>query len=296
MNHSIVIFLGLLITMATSWYGLIGTTVRQLGSEQQASIGPMNTRYPVPPVGDATLGAQVYRELGCAYCHSQQIRQTGTVFSLVLDKVGDRPEVVTEAIGNVRPKAAQLMIRKWMDQAPSTVLEGVDWPTLTRAKKKLDDAGATTAFLVQPMGSDFDRGWGGRRSVSLDHLYSQAPQLGNLRIGPDLANIGNRQPDASWHFVHLYSPRSVVEKSTMPGYPFLFKKQLIGDKSSPDALKLEGESVPESGYEVVPTSKARALVAYLQSLRLDMPVFEAPSRLELAAPVAEESAAAPEAK
>jgi cbb3-type cytochrome oxidase subunit 1/mono/diheme cytochrome c family protein len=49
------------------------------------------------------------------------------------------------------------------------------------------------------------------------------PQLwGTRRIGPDLARAaGTRNSD--WHFVHLYSPRSVVPLSVMPSYAWLFE-------------------------------------------------------------------------
>ena len=54
---------------------------------------------------------------------------------------------------------------------------------------------------------------------------------------------------------------------------FLFEERKIGRVPSPDALKIEGV---EAGYEVVPTDEAKALAAYLASLRADVPLFEAP--------------------
>jgi hypothetical protein len=62
----------------------------------------------------------------------------------------------------------------------------------------------------------------------------------------------------------------------MPPYRFLFEKRKISGSPSPEALKLSGESAPEPGFEVVPKPDALALVAYLQSLRADLPLFEAP--------------------
>ena len=41
-------------------------------------------------------------------------------------------------------------------------------------------------------------------------------------------------------------------------------------------LNLTGEFAPPAGFEVVPTDKARALVAYLLSLHADAPLFESP--------------------
>jgi len=53
--------------------------------------------------------------------------------------------------------------------------------------------------------------------------------------------------------------------------------QKINGKPSPDALKLpDTEAIrPPAGYEVVPTDRAKALVAYLRSLKLDYELEEA---------------------
>lgn len=115
--------------------------------------------------------------------------------------------------------------------------------------------------------ADLDRGWGMRRSYPKDYIYDVPQQLGTMRTGPDLANIGVRQPSVEWHYLHLYDPRITSPGSIMPPHPFLFEKRKITGARSPDALKLEGPWSVEEGYEVVPTSEARDLVKYL--LRLD---------------------------
>ncbi len=48
-------------------------------------------------------------------------------------------------------------------------------------------------------------------------------QLGSLRVGPDLADVGARLPDANWQLLHLYAPQSVVKNSAMPPFRFLFE-------------------------------------------------------------------------
>jgi cytochrome c oxidase cbb3-type subunit 2 len=94
--------------------------------------------------------------------------------------------------------------------------------------------------------------------------------LGRARIGPDLANIGLRRPDATWQLVHLYDPKLETPGSIMPRYPFLFQSRPRGAHPSPDALPIPGDR------EIIPTPRARALVAYLMSLRSDIPLFDAP--------------------
>ena len=60
----------------------------------------------------------------------------------------------------------------------------------------------------------------------------------------------------------------------MPPYKFLFEKRqlLPGQQSSAAALPVE----TDPSLEIVPTDRARALVAYLQSLDATAPLFEAP--------------------
>jgi cytochrome c oxidase cbb3-type subunit 2 len=114
-----------------------------------------------------------------------------------------------------------------------------------------------------------------RQSVAEDYLYDQPVQLGCLRAGPDLANIGARV-DASWQLLHLYAPRSVMKGSTMPPFRYLFEVRKIGREPSPDALKLPPEFSPTAGFEVVPKPEARELAAYLSSLRANAPLYSAP--------------------
>ena len=116
-------------------------------------------------------------------------------------------------------------------------------------------------------GSDQARGWGDRQSVARDYIYQPAPQLGWSRVGPDLANLGDRKPSApdAEDLLHLLYSGSVG----MPPYRFLFERRHIGTGAQPslDALKLTGTLEPPAGWEVVPSARAESLVAYLLSLR-----------------------------
>ncbi len=117
--------------------------------------------------------------------------------------------------------------------------------------------------------TDIERGWGSRRTVARDYMNHGRAQMGTMRTGPDLSNIGVRNPSETWHFLHLYNPRITSPGSIMAPFPFLFEKRKTGaGGASPDALQLPPEFAPEEGYEVVPTEDVRALVAYLQSLKL----------------------------
>lgn len=122
-------------------------------------------------------------------------------------------------------------------------------------------------------GVDLKRAWGIRPTVLQDFLFDERVFLGSARLGPDLANIGMRQP-AQALYRHLYNPRLVEAKSTMPAYPYLFQKRKASATRSGEALV--GIPNVEAGYEIVPTEKGKALVAYLLSLRTDYKLFPAP--------------------
>ena len=122
-------------------------------------------------------------------------------------------------------------------------------------------------------GVDDKRGWGERGSVARDYLRESRVLLGSLRAGPDLRNVGARKPegdrqyDAAWHFKHLYDARLTSPGSNMPPYRFLFETKEIVGQSSPRAITLPGPYAVPPGYELIPSARAEALVAYLLSLK-----------------------------
>lgn len=65
----------------------------------------------------------------------------------------------------------------------------------------------------------------GEYSKAGEFVYDHPFQWGSKRTGPDLAREGGKNPDA-WHFMHMWDPRQVQEKSIMPRYPWLFKNDI----------------------------------------------------------------------
>lgn len=126
-------------------------------------------------------------------------------------------------------------------------------------------------------GSDLARGWGARSTVARDYVRENPAFLGTMRTGPDLANIGARQPNPAWHHQHLYQPTVVSPGSIMPSFRYLYRVQKIEGQRSANAIDLLPPDAPEDGYEVVPTYDAEALVAYLISLNRNYPLPEAPA-------------------
>lgn len=121
--------------------------------------------------------------------------------------------------------------------------------------------------------SDALQGFGERHSVARDYIRREQIMLGNIRIGQDLSNIGLRQTDAAWHHINLYQSTYHNPESMMPGYPFLYTKQLIpGDEASEGAVQLPA---PDDAFEIVPNRRAQALVAYMLSLKQNYSLPEA---------------------
>ena len=116
---------------------------------------------------------------------------------------------------------------------------------------------------ARSLAPDTARGWG-RPSVAGDYAHDTPHLLGTMRTGPDLLNIGARQPSVQWHLGHLFQPRAYVPGSVMPSYPYLFEL-----KERPDGGDVEVQLPPGTtprGRKVVASTGALELVAYLKSL------------------------------
>lgn len=191
MKTAPVFLLGLFSALVISFGGIVLGSHAQLGSLAPYFDADGGSAYPERAPGTASRGQLVYADLGCAACHTQQVR---------------RPD----------------------------------------------------------FGSDQARGWGERQSVARDYIHQVRPQLGASRLGPDLANLAGRKPtpmDADDLLNLLYNG-----SPTHPSYKFLFDVRATTGQRSAHALKLTGRAAPAMGFEVVPTERARSLVAYLLSL------------------------------
>jgi cytochrome c oxidase cbb3-type subunit 2 len=186
MKNGFTYFLGVFLALALAWTGIVLGSHAQLGHLAPYFDENESKAFPERMPGIAARGQRVYDDLGCASCHTQQVR---------------RPD----------------------------------------------------------FGADKARGWGDRQSVARDYISQPHVQLGENRIGPDLANFGARPQavDADRLTQYLYD-----QHGGMPSYRFLFEERKITGERSAKALKVASPS----GTEVVPSHRAEALVAYLQSL------------------------------
>lgn len=120
-----------------------------------------------------------------------------------------------------------------------------------------------------------DKTWGARPSVPSDYHYSkqrmdvwrQSPSLlGSERTGPDLTNVGQRQPGEQWHLLHLYDPRMVVKGSIMPRYGWLFEETAHPAKDAV-IVPVPKDRLRDSSHVLVAKQEALDLVAYLIGLK-----------------------------
>lgn len=141
-------------------------------------------------------------------------------------------------------------------------------------KKSFIANGCVACHTQQVRNVDMDKNWGDRPGIAADYANisrtdlwrNTATLMGTERTGPDLTNIGKRQPSMAWNLLHLYQPRAVVEQSIMPAHPWLFeiKKEVGKDEVEvivPDAYRkgINGK--------IIASQEALNLVTYLQSLK-----------------------------
>ncbi len=288
MKTGFCVFLAAFVALGASWLGLVFGPLKQLGVATETKILQSDDKWPVQRTGDATLGLQVYRANGCAACHTEQIRQTGAANELSLVNLGvhqaaDLKDFIASLLGTMPElmnfsNAVAGNLAGWDGKLPKVIYSGADDTVISLLGDKLKAVGVKTEARVVATGADIARmGWGVRQSVAADYLYDQPVQLGSLRAGPDLANIGVRSPDLNWQLQHLYAPKSITPNSSMPAFRYLFTvRAKVGGQSSPDALVLPKEFMPAGNLEVVPTAEAKQLAAYLVSLKNNAPLYEAP--------------------
>ena len=201
MKNGLALFLGVFAIIAASWAGVLLSAHQQLGGLNRVKDPTDDALYPQRISGLADEVRMVYQDLGCATCHTQQVRHAG-------------------------------------------------------------------------FGADIARKWGQRASYARDYIRDKTVFIGQSRMGPDLRNVGVRLGETTspedysdYFYKILYAPQSVAS-GNMPSYKFLFDTHTTRDRQpSYQALQLTGKFAPAAGYEVVPTYRARALVAYLESLK-----------------------------
>lgn len=280
MNHGPLIFLGSFLLMSLSWLGMIVMPQLQIGRQEQAIIQPTNERYPaVSPPGLAAQGRAVYVANGCQYCHTRSV-QAGVTFNVVLSDAGTNfnKAALIAAVQKAMPESTTnaSLAASIVETAPQYLARHLNKAEADLFAEKVRVDGAKVDVALEYTGLDIQRGWGNRYSVAQDFLEDQPALVGQLRLGPDLSNVGMRYRVLPWHLIHLYDPDSGSPSSKMPALRFLFETRRIGEKPSTNALRLPVSQIGE-GNEVIPKPEAIQLAHYLMSLTGYPGLAEAPA-------------------
>jgi cbb3-type cytochrome oxidase cytochrome c subunit len=255
MNNGAVLFLGILLSLAGSFWGLLVAPQLQIGRQQVRVLEGSGELYPTLRPGQAQRGAQVYVAQGCAECHTRQVRQTGVQLDVRITDLGTNLPAVVKAYGETPLGGDEDLDSKYLRKnLPASVGTNSTAAAAQKLITRFTAAGATAVPVLLALGPDIQRGWGVRLSVAQDYLQDYPVQLGKLRLGPDLSNYGGRQTNAAAIIERLRNPQAAVPDSWMPSYRFLSNEDI------------------------------QALASYLISLRANTPLFEGPVTKPPAAP------------
>lgn len=134
--------------------------------------------------------------------------------------------------------------------------------------------GCVACHTQQVRNVDMDKEWGDRPGIPPDYAgitrtdfwRNTATLMGTERTGPDLTNIGKRQPSLAWNLLHLYQPRAVVQQSIMPAFPWLFDVTAEVGENEVEVMVPDEYRKGIKG-KIIASQEALNLVAYLQSLK-----------------------------
>lgn len=134
--------------------------------------------------------------------------------------------------------------------------------------------GCVACHTQQVRNVEMDNVFGSRPSVPADFAFNTrtdfwrntANLMGTERTGPDLTNIGERQPSQEWHLLHLYQPRAAIAQSIMPAFKWLFVEKDYLERGDVE-VKIPAKYLSDKNKKLVATKKALQLVAYLKSLK-----------------------------
>ncbi len=197
MNRTFSLLIGVVLTVAASFVGLVLIPDWQLDPLEPVEA-PDGTLRPQAPTGTVAEGRDIYSQLGCIYCHSQQVRPPyfgsdhdrgwGTRQTHPLDHIHDEPPL----LGTMRtgPDLANIAVRQpsrsWHHLHlfnPIITSPGSNMPPyrfLYEAVPRTDGAPPENALDFPPEFDDPDHWWVPTDRaealvdylLSLDHTYS----------------------------------------------------------------------------------------------------------------------------
>jgi cytochrome c oxidase cbb3-type subunit II len=124
---------------------------------------------------------------------------------------------------------------------------------------------------IRPLLAEVERY--GPYSRSGEFVYDRPFMWGSKRTGPDLHRVGGKYSDV-WHSVHLIDPRSVVNNSIMPAYPWLADRPASGAGNIQKKMQVlsrlghpySPEEIEAAPSELEGLTELQVLISYLQGL------------------------------
>jgi cytochrome c oxidase cbb3-type subunit I/II len=115
----------------------------------------------------------------------------------------------------------------------------------------------------------------GEYSKAGEFVYDHPFQWGSKRTGPDLAREGGKYPD-SWHYNHMYDPRSMTPGSLMPQYVWLLDNDLDTSSTAAKIRAMQTLGVPyPEGYDLIANQElmkqANSIKASLKNDKIETP-------------------------
>jgi cbb3-type cytochrome oxidase cytochrome c subunit len=104
-------------------------------------------------------------------------------------------------------------------------------------------------------GSDIERKWGERRSAPRDYIFERPVELGKMRMGPDLANIGHRAPAEDQNAPAQGSSAPAVAPSAANASP------TPGGSAAPGAVTANQAPKPQGTPTAAPSTATASLAA-----------------------------------
>ena len=100
MKHGPIVGAGAMISLAASWAALVMAPQLQLGALAPTPLPNTGELYPAARPGLAAQGADLYRSLGCAQCHTRAVRQENILFGVRLNDVGNNASTINLEAAN----------------------------------------------------------------------------------------------------------------------------------------------------------------------------------------------------
>ncbi|MDB5309786.1 MAG: Cytochrome oxidase, mono-heme subunit/FixO [Gemmataceae bacterium] len=260
MDRGMVIFVGALLTFSSSWLGLVLYPYWQLQNEQPYAKSPGDDPYPRPLAGQALAGVRVYQANGCLYCHSQQVRS---------EKFGNWWE-------DGQMKTGADIKRGWGARRTVSRDYLYDRPTMLGTMRTGPDLANVGARYAEPWQHNHTfnpravNSWSVMPSFAF--LYAREKVVGGQKAAKAL-KLGRewtvdpgyrwRPTDRQWEAI-LAARGTAIRQAHLAGAV----ARVDPDSPAGRAELLEfWLTTEEEDYQVVPTTAADALVAYLLALR-----------------------------